>query len=264
MPDAKLLVVDDDYDLTLAIAKKLTNEGYEVSTATTGDEAWRVFQDEKPDLTVLDLGLPDMDGLALCRRLKSAAPHALILVLTGRSEEAQQIAGLETGADDYVVKPVSLRLLVTRVRTLLRRRPAAGPGPGEPLQVGMVAPAAAGGPLWVQSMEEAGAVETAHLAVPSGELYLAGPGELWRIDQRWHLVNSAQAPANDLQLRRISMGIVEAGYIVEILADANWVGSVKEVYLYNARTVEEVRDPAARGYLLTDLYKRATKVQGVE
>ena len=263
MAEAVLLVVDDDEDIRLAIARKLMNEGYEVKTAATGDGCLRAYQYEKPDLVILDLGLPDMEGLEVCRRIKETSAKALILVLTARQEESQQIEGLETGADDYLVKPVSLQLLVTRVKALLRRRPLAGPAPGEPLQVGVVLPAAAHDAIWLESLEQEPAAELDDAAPPSGEMYFSLRGEFWRIDERWHLVNSTQVPQNDAQLRRASMGVVEAGYIVEMIADANWVGSVKEVYLYNARTMEEVREPIARGYLLADLYKRTTKLQGV-
>ncbi len=264
MSEARLLVVDDDEDLRLAIARKLENEKFEVETAATGDGALRVLQYEKPNLVILDLGLPDMEGLEVCRRIKEASSEALILVLTGRQEESQQIAGLETGADDYLVKPVSLRLLATRVRALLRRRPLAGPAPGEPLQVGMVSPASAHDSVWLESMEQEPQAELSDPAPPSGEMYFSLPGEFWRLDGRWHLVNATSVPQNEAQLRRMSMGIVEAGRIVEIVADANWVGSIKEVYLYAATTMEEIREPLARGYLLADLYKRVKKLQGVE
>ena len=257
MSEATLLVVDDDADLAQALATKLVREGWGVTVASSADEAVRAFERHRPDLVLLDLGLPDMDGLELCRRLKREAPETLVLVLTGR----------ETGADDYVVKPVSLALLVTRVRALLRRWPAAAAGapvaPAGPLEVGMITAAGRDAPLWV-SAEAAEEPAAAAEGLRSGELYFSAPGEFWRLDERWHLVGSPQVPASSAQMRRLTMGLVEAGYIVEIIAEANWVGSIKEVYLYNARTLEEVQEPIARGYLLVDLYRLAEKVQGVE
>jgi CheY-like chemotaxis protein len=265
MSEATLLVVDDDADLAHAIATKLVNEGFGVTVATSGEEAVRAFERHRPDLVVLDLGLPDMDGLALCRRLKTQSPETLVLVLTGRGAEEHEIAGLETGADDYVVKPVSLALLATHIRALLRRHPALDAPPplvaAGPLEAGMITAAGRKAPLWVPADA---AEEPPGGALRTGELYFATPGEFWRLDERWHLVSAPQNPANATQMRRLSMGLVEAGYIIEILAEANWMGSIKEVYLYNARTLEETKEPIARGYLLVDLYRLAEKLQSVE
>jgi DNA-binding response OmpR family regulator len=266
MSEATLLVVDDDADLAQALATKLVHEGWGVTVAASGDEARRAFASHRPDLVLLDLGLPDMDGLALCRQLKTAAPETLILVLTGRSAEEQEIAGLETGADDYVVKPVSLALVATRVRALLRRRPATGAppvAPAGPLEVGMISAPGRSAPLWLPA-EAAEAAPGEEEAPRTGELHFSAPGEFWRINERWHLVRAPQVPANATQMRRLSMGLVEAGYLVELIAEANWMGSIKEVYLYNARTLEEIKEPIARGYLLVDLYRRAEKVQGID
>lgn len=274
MPEATVLVVDDDEDLCLAIARRLVREGFQVQTAMTGSDCLVIYERQRPDLVVLDLGLPDMEGLEVCRRLK-ATGDAWVLILTGRTDEEEQIAGLEAGADDYVPKPVSLSLLTSRVRALLRRRPptrvpALAGGSGEPLSVGQIAPQALHSRVWVEMAAEgekgeasppSAVVEPTGLA---GAVLFAKPGELWRVDQRWHLVNQPQTPATDLQLRRMSMGLVEAGFIVEILAEASWTGAVKEVYLYDATVLEEVREPIARGYLLANLYRQATLLQGVE
>ncbi len=274
MPEATVLVVDDDEDLCLAIARRLAREGFQVQTAMTGSDCLLIYERQRPDLVVLDLGLPDMEGLEVCRRLK-ATGDAWVLILTGRTDEEEQIAGLEAGADDYVPKPVSLSLLTSRVRALLRRRPptrapAVAGGGGEPLAVGQIAPQALHSRVWVEERAEAEKGEAGPPSAPveraalAGAVLFAKPGELWRVDQRWHLVNQPQTPATDLQLRRMSMGLVEAGFIVEILAEASWTGAVKEVYLYDATVLEEVREPIARGYLLTDLYRQATLLQGIE
>jgi len=273
MAEGTILVVDDDEDLCLAIARRLAREGFQVQTAMSGADCLAAYARQSPDLVVLDLVLPDMDGLEVCRRLK-AMGDAWVLILTGRTEESEQITGLEAGADDYVVKPVSLALLVTRVRALLRRRrarpvSAVQGAAGEPLAVGQIAPHARNSRVWVDSKAEGDKGEpivasgVTSGAVLAGEILFARPGEFWRVDQRWHLVNQPQTPANDLQLRRMSMGLVEAGFIVEIIADASWTGAAKEVYLYEATTVEEIRQPIARGYLLTGLYRQATRLEGV-
>lgn len=117
---AKLLVVDDDVRLCEMIASYLSNYDYEVSSCHSGDVAIEQIQTTSPDLVILDLMLPGTDGLSVCRAVRSDYPGR-ILMLTALDDSADEIAGLETGADDYMAKPVSPRLLLARVRTLLRR-----------------------------------------------------------------------------------------------------------------------------------------------
>jgi two-component system, OmpR family, alkaline phosphatase synthesis response regulator PhoP len=120
---ATVLLVDDEQDLLDLLQYALEREGYAVHTAHDGIEAIRMAQREQPDLIVLDLMMPRMDGIEACRRLREDGQLRLtpILMLTARAEERDEILGLEAGADDYLVKPVSPRLLMTRVRALLRR-----------------------------------------------------------------------------------------------------------------------------------------------
>lgn len=116
----RLLLVDDDRFLLRGIEKLLTAEGYFCQTAVSAEEARRVLTGEPFDLVVLDIGLPDQDGISLCRqiRLKHRMP---ILFLSARDESADKIIGLEVGADDYLTKPFEPRELVARVRAHLRR-----------------------------------------------------------------------------------------------------------------------------------------------
>ncbi|MFN3420451.1 MAG: response regulator transcription factor [Armatimonadota bacterium] len=116
----KILIVEDELTLAQAIAYSLKREGYQVRIAPDGQEGLRVALTEKPDLVILDLMLPKLDGWEVCRtlRAKSKVP---ILILTARGEEHDKVLGLELGADDYVVKPFSMRELIARVRALLRR-----------------------------------------------------------------------------------------------------------------------------------------------
>jgi len=118
----RLLLTDDDPYLTLALQKLLSREGYCCTTAATGEQARRVLAKaaEPFDLLLLDVGLPDVDGLTLCREIRRRR-RMPILLLTGRSESADKIVGLEAGADDYITKPFDPRELVARVRALLRR-----------------------------------------------------------------------------------------------------------------------------------------------
>jgi two-component system response regulator RegX3 len=116
----KILVVDDEESLLETVRYALSRESFEVVVARDGAEAIRQFEAERPDLLVLDLMLPVLGGIDVCRRIR-ATSRVPILMLTARDGEVDRVVGLEMGADDYVTKPFSLRELVARVRALLRR-----------------------------------------------------------------------------------------------------------------------------------------------
>jgi DNA-binding response OmpR family regulator len=117
----KVLVVEDDPAILRGLADNLRFEGYTVLTAADGESGYQLQQRENPDLIVLDLMLPRISGLDLCRRLRADGIQVPILMLTARSEEADRIIGFDTGADDYVTKPFSLGELMARIRAILRR-----------------------------------------------------------------------------------------------------------------------------------------------
>jgi two-component system phosphate regulon response regulator PhoB len=118
-----VLVVDDEEDLLELVRYNLTREGYAVECVSSGEQALQAARRAPPDLIVLDLMLPAVDGLEVCRRLKAdaATRDSLIVMLTAKSEEGDVVVGLERGADDYVTKPFSPRVLAARIRALLRR-----------------------------------------------------------------------------------------------------------------------------------------------
>jgi len=118
-----ILVVDDEHDILELVSYNLTKGGYKVSRAASGEEALKLARAKPPDLAVLDLMLPGMDGLEVCKALKQDAKtaHVPIMMLTARGEEADVVTGLELGADDYVTKPFSPRVLLARVKAVLRR-----------------------------------------------------------------------------------------------------------------------------------------------
>ena len=116
----RVLVVDDERNVTDVVERYLSNEGYEVAIARDGMECLRLAWQWHPDLLVLDLMLPQLDGLEVCRRLRQDTELPIIM-LTARSDEADRVVGLEMGADDYLVKPFSPRELVARVKAVLRR-----------------------------------------------------------------------------------------------------------------------------------------------
>jgi len=118
-----ILIVDDEKDLVDLVAYNLEREGYAVLKAYDGEEALNIIRSRKPDLVLLDLMLPGIQGLEICRIVRSAPETATlpIIMLTARGEEADRVIGLEIGADDYVAKPFSVRELLARVRAVLRR-----------------------------------------------------------------------------------------------------------------------------------------------
>jgi DNA-binding response OmpR family regulator len=131
----KILVVDDEPKIAEICQDYLQAAGYEVVTATTGPEGLSAARREKPDLVVLDLMLPEMDGLDVCRTLRRESDVPIIM-LTARVEETDKLIGLELGADDYITKPFSPRELVARVRVVLRR--ASGDPASEVIRAGEV------------------------------------------------------------------------------------------------------------------------------
>jgi len=127
----KILIVEDEEQIASFLRRGLAYEGYEVEAVADGTSALAKARDARPDLVVLDLMLPGMDGLEVCRRLRTAHSSLPILILTARDSVSDRVHGLDAGSDDYMVKPFALAELLARVRALLRR---AGPGEPETLQ----------------------------------------------------------------------------------------------------------------------------------
>jgi DNA-binding response OmpR family regulator len=124
----RVLVVDDDPTVSDVVRRYLEQDGYTVRLARDGMQGLAAVQAEQPDLMVLDLMMPGLNGLEVCRRLRAGRPDLPIIMLTALGEESDRVLGLEVGADDYVTKPFSPRELMLRVRSVLRR--AAGPAAG--------------------------------------------------------------------------------------------------------------------------------------
>lgn len=128
MARESILVVDDESDILELVRYNLMKEGYRVTCVKTGEDAIRSVKSKLPELVVLDLMLPEMDGLEVCRRLKAnpETSQIPILMLTAKSEDVDVVTGLEIGADDYITKPFSPRVLIARVRAALRRKRGEG------------------------------------------------------------------------------------------------------------------------------------------
>jgi DNA-binding response OmpR family regulator len=145
----RVLIVEDDAAIAEPLTRGLAAQGYATAWAASAAQARSAVQSQEPDLVLLDLGLPDLDGVALCRELRARLPQAVIVILTARDAEIDVVVGLEAGADDYLVKPFRLSELLARLRAHLRRQAvgstvaadggAAAGGPGRTLTVGRVA-----------------------------------------------------------------------------------------------------------------------------
>lgn len=119
---ATVLVVEDDRSIATVLRRGLTFEGYRVELADTGTQALEIARGAMPDIVILDIMIPGVDGLEVCRRIRAAGEDVPILMLTARDEVVDRVAGLDAGADDYMVKPFAFEELLARVRALLRRR----------------------------------------------------------------------------------------------------------------------------------------------
>jgi DNA-binding response OmpR family regulator len=135
----RILIIEDDVSILSGLRDVLTFRSYEVLTAEDGETGYAAIVEEKPDLIILDIMIPKMDGFTLCSKLRAEGNATPVLMLTAKGEEPDKIRGLDIGADDYVTKPFSLPELLARVRALLRRTPERAPkSPPDSLRIGDV------------------------------------------------------------------------------------------------------------------------------
>ncbi len=132
----KILLVDDEVDILEFISYNLEKEDYKVYTAQNGVEAIKIAEKKIPDLIILDVMMPEMDGIAACEEIRKipSLQNVIIAFLTARGEDYSQIAGFEAGADDYITKPIRPKVLVSRVKALLKRTGSAAVGANEPVE----------------------------------------------------------------------------------------------------------------------------------
>ena len=135
---AKILLVDDEPDILEIVEYNLKNEGYKVYTASSGIEGVSLAKEVKTDLILLDVMMPEMDGIEACDKIRKipSLEHTIIAFLTARGEDYSQVAGFEAGEDDYITKPVKPKVLTSRLKALLRRRPTAGQKVPERMNLG--------------------------------------------------------------------------------------------------------------------------------
>jgi len=190
-PSHRLLVVDDDVRLSRLVCDYFTREGFEVAVVHHGSEAVPTALRTRPDLILLDVMLPGEDGLSICKRLRAEGLTTPILMLTARGDEIDQVVGLELGADDYVAKPASPRLLLARVRALLRRKGEAAP-PADTTR--------SAGPLHADAATRQVLLEGAPVPLTTAEF-----------DLLWALVGKAGEPVSREMLVRELRGIAYDG-----------------------------------------------------
>jgi len=132
----KVLVVDDEAPIVEAVAYNLRKEGYQTLTASDAEQCMETCRSQKPDLIILDVMLPSATGFDVCRLLRKQNNSVPIIMLTARAEETDRVVGLELGADDYIIKPFSMRELLARVKTILRRSHSNEPITNQPIEAG--------------------------------------------------------------------------------------------------------------------------------
>ena len=136
-PKRTILLVEDEESITTPLAEALERDGFEAQVAHTAADGLERGRTLRPDLVLLDIGLPDGSGLDVCRGLRETS-SVPIIILSARGEEADRVVGLELGADDYVVKPFSAREVIARIRAVLRRSAAPGAAPAGPIEIGRI------------------------------------------------------------------------------------------------------------------------------
>ncbi len=209
---AKVLLVDDDVRLRQMIAEFLQRHGIESEGVSTAAAALRALSRQAFDLVVLDLMLPDEDGIALCRRLRSAASPLPIIILSAKGDDVDRIIGLEVGADDYLAKPCNLRELVARIYTVLRRfaQPARSEAIGAPkrLRIGDVEL-----DLWARVLTRDGA--TVHITTREYQLLEALVMHARRVLNRDELMTLTSGRPSDSLSRSIDILISRLRQVLE-------------------------------------------------
>ncbi len=207
-----MLVVEDDPAIGSELVEALTGNRYDVSLATSGEQALEQARLRAPDLVLLDLGLPDIDGVALCRRLRAALPYTVIVVLTARTQEFEVVVALDAGADDYLTKPFRLTELLARLRAHLRRQ--APPHDERTLSVGLL-----------------------RLDLPARRAYIGGE-ELALRPKEFDLLAALASRAGEVVTRE---------QLMDDVWDANWFGPTKtldvHVFALRRKLTEHGEDP---------------------
>lgn len=218
-----VLLVEDDDGIAAPLVRTLEREGYDVDRVDNGGEALTRAKRDDIDLVVLDLGLPDMDGLDVCRQLRAQGYDSGILILTARGGEIDRVVGLDVGADDYLGKPFALAELLARTRALLRRSARSGPGADE---APTAAPAATSG-LRVDVQARRVWVDDAEMSLTSKEFDLLA------------LLHSERGT------------VLTRERLMDEVWDENWFGSTKTLDVTMGRLRQKLEDNGAPVQIVT-------------
>jgi len=221
----KILVVDDEKDIVELISFNLSRNGYDVLTAHNGNDALTIAQREMPDLIVLDIMMPGIDGTEVTRRLKGDAKLSKIplVLLTAKSEETDVVVGLTLGADDYVTKPFSIKILLARLTTVLRRVDGNGAAQGNGGIVGEEAGIMRAGPLTIDAQKHEASLdgETVRLTLTEFKLLTALVTARGRVLTRDQLMDKAMGTdvfvtdrAIDVHITAIRKKLGDASFLV--------------------------------------------------
>ncbi len=219
MANEKILVVDDDANICELLRLYLTKEGYQVTTAGDGEEGLEKFNQIKPDMVLLDVMMPRMDGLEVCRRIRKAG-NTPVMMLTAKGETFDKVLGLELGADDYVTKPYSARELIARIRAGLRRRAAE---PDMPMDAVLT-----GGPVRMDIDRHVVTVNGEEVPMPLKEFELL-----------------------EILLRNVGR-VMTRGQLIERVWGADYVGDTKTLDVHIKRLRSKIEpDSSAPRYVVT-------------
>ena len=215
---ARILVVEDEKDLQDVLSYNLRQAGHEATLVETGQEALARVGTETPDLILLDLMLPDMSGIDVCRALKSgpATRHIPVVMLTAKGEEIDRVVGFELGADDYVVKPYSMRELTLRLQAILRRRSTPAEGNGV-VTFGRLRIDREGHRVWVDGGEIGLTALELRLLCTLHDRRGRVQSRAVLLDEVWRMSSDVNTRTVDTHVKRLREKLGDAGMYIETL-----------------------------------------------
>lgn len=220
----RVLIVEDDPDISSVVDFNLRKEGFETEVAPQGSTALRIVREHPPDVMLLDLMLPDIPGLDVCREVRNSTSNRRvpILMVTAKGQEADRLAGLESGADDYIVKPFSMRELVLRVRAVLRRTEPAEAAQASRLERGPLSIDEAAHRVFVDGKETALTNTEYKLLV----MFVKRPGRVFSrrqlLDQVWNMPGNVVTRTVDTHVKRLREKLGPAGSTIETVRSVGY------------------------------------------
>jgi DNA-binding response OmpR family regulator len=229
MKNRHILVVEDDQNIRRGIVDILESEGYEATAARDGAEGLKIFRQDKFDLVLLDLMMPEMSGYDLCREIRKRDAKVPVLMLTAKSEEIDKVVGLELGADDYITKPFGVRELLARVAAALRRAHTSGDGAPETLPEEFVFGSATVRPLKFEMLRGKEVLPLTPRELKLIELFFRHPDEVltrnFLMDQAWGVDYLGTTRTLDQHIAQLRKKIEPAGDDAEpVIATVHGVG----------------------------------------